>query len=72
MVSRQTVDAVKPLSFTLRERQIRAIIGEAVPDKSHAGEDAQPAWIEPPAASFLLTIIPCITATVRFETNVFE
>lgn len=37
---RQTVDAVKPLSFTLRERQTLAIIGENGFRQIHAGEDA--------------------------------
>ncbi|BBU84120.1 hypothetical protein EIMP300_55200 [Escherichia coli] len=38
---RQTVEAVKPLSFTLREGQTLAIIGENGSGKSaHAGKNA--------------------------------
>ncbi len=47
---RQTVEAVKPLSFTLRERQTLAIIGENGSGKS-TSRRCWRAWWNPPAAN---------------------
>ncbi|SQC13921.1 peptide transport system ATP-binding protein sapF [Klebsiella pneumoniae] len=47
---RQTVEAVKPLSFTLRERQTLAIIGENGSGKSTLAKMLA-AWWNPPAAN---------------------
>lgn len=63
---RQTVDAVKPLSFTLRERQTLAIIGENGSGKSTLAKMLA-GMIEPTSGELLIDDHPCITATIRFE-----
>jgi cationic peptide transport system ATP-binding protein len=44
---RQTVEAVKPLSFTLREKQTLAIIGENGSGNPR-WRKCSPAWLNPP------------------------
>ncbi len=68
---RQTVEAVKPLSFTLREGQTLAIIGENGSGKSTLAKMLA-GMIEPTSGELLIwTIIHCILAIIPSAVSVF-